>query len=163
MPKVVRRAMTILVLVLAATLAPSAWGKAEAAPSEAPFAIQQTVSASLLAARSRCNSVKHVATQASGSPTAAVPAYTNGKTWITDCYLDIDQNNYSSAAHTLQISLSRCEGLSLSWDGYFGPGTASALRSFQSRNGLVADGVYGPATGAKIRWYNENGGCARWR
>lgn len=35
-------------------------------------------------------------------------------------------------------------------DYIYGPGTANAVKSFQSRNGLKADGIVGPATWEKI-------------
>ena len=41
-------------------------------------------------------------------------------------------------------------GYNLKVDGIFGPKTLAAVKSFQSKNGLVADGVFGPKTYAKL-------------
>lgn len=46
----------------------------------------------------------------------------------------------------LQNRLKELGYLSGSVDGYFGPGTVSALKAFQARNGLTSDGVAGPGT-----------------
>lgn len=39
-----------------------------------------------------------------------------------------------------------CNGYNLDVDGIYGSGTATAVRSFQSANGLSADGIAGPNT-----------------
>lgn len=49
----------------------------------------------------------------------------------------------------LQTFLSK-DGSSLAIDGIFGPGTQSAVRSFQKRHGLVVDGIVGPKTWAEL-------------
>ncbi len=46
----------------------------------------------------------------------------------------------------VQSSLNRILGLNLAVDGVMGPKTRSAIRSFQSKQGLTADGVVGPNT-----------------
>jgi peptidoglycan hydrolase-like protein with peptidoglycan-binding domain len=46
----------------------------------------------------------------------------------------------------LQQSLNRVHGLNLAEDGILGPMTRSAIRSFQSQNGLAVDGIVGPQT-----------------
>ncbi|MEV0392028.1 peptidoglycan-binding protein [Polymorphospora rubra] len=46
---------------------------------------------------------------------------------------------------TIQYLL-RGRGVSVVVDGYFGPGTASAVRTFQSGRGLYVDGLVGPIT-----------------
>merc|ERR1712137_339239 len=40
--------------------------------------------------------------------------------------------------------------LSGSPDGDFGPGTETALKTFQARNSLTADGVIGPSTWSRL-------------
>lgn len=51
--------------------------------------------------------------------------------------------------HAIQYLL-RHRGHSVAVDGIFGSGTVSAVRSFQSSNGLGVDGIVGPATWGKL-------------
>jgi peptidoglycan hydrolase-like protein with peptidoglycan-binding domain len=50
----------------------------------------------------------------------------------------------------VQAALNRILGLRLAVDGIVGPQTRSAIRSFQSKYGLVVDGIVGPQTGAAL-------------
>lgn len=56
------------------------------------------------------------------------------------------QQGASGQAVTTAQYLLRAAGRSLTVDGSFGPGTASAVRSFQQSRGLGVDGVIGPST-----------------
>ena len=47
------------------------------------------------------------------------------------------------------------EGLGISADGAFGPGTEKAVKAFQEKNGLAADGIAGPKTLAKLDTFAE--------
>jgi peptidoglycan hydrolase-like protein with peptidoglycan-binding domain len=51
----------------------------------------------------------------------------------------------------IQSSLNRILGLRLAVDGIIGPQVRSAVRSFQSKYGLVADGIVGPGTEAALK------------
>jgi len=42
------------------------------------------------------------------------------------------------------------KALGVTADGSFGPGTESALKAWQTKNGLTADGVAGPKTLSKL-------------
>ena len=42
------------------------------------------------------------------------------------------------------------EFFSITADGIFGPGTARAVKKWQSKNGLGADGIVGPKTLGKL-------------
>ncbi|MBS4202349.1 peptidoglycan-binding protein [Bacillus sp. FJAT-49732] len=54
---------------------------------------------------------------------------------------------YTVGGNDLEL-IQRVVGVKL--DGIYGPATANAVKTFQSRNGLKADGVVGPATWEKI-------------
>ena len=51
---------------------------------------------------------------------------------------------------TLQKMLNLVDDADLKVDGDFGKDTQSAVRSFQSNNGLKVDGIAGPATWGKL-------------
>lgn len=57
----------------------------------------------------------------------------------------VRQGDTGQAVQAAQVLLNAA-GASLSTDGVFGSGTASAVRAHQSANGLSADGVVGPQT-----------------
>jgi peptidoglycan hydrolase-like protein with peptidoglycan-binding domain len=59
------------------------------------------------------------------------------------------EGSYGQRVQVLQRLLNS-RGASLNPDGDFGPLTASAVRSFQSANGLTADGIVGPLTWGKL-------------
>lgn len=62
--------------------------------------------------------------------------------------LNLSQTLRKGSSGPVVEALQRALGLKS--DGSFGPGTEKALKSWQSKNGLVADGVAGPRTLAKL-------------
>ena len=54
-----------------------------------------------------------------------------------------------TGVRTLQQALTN-KGYSLSADGVFGPLTQSAVKSFQSSQGITVDGIVGPVTWGKL-------------
>ncbi|MBA2809140.1 peptidoglycan-binding protein [Streptomyces sp. KM273126] len=63
----------------------------------------------------------------------------------TSSWPTVQQGASGERVKTLQYLL-KAHGSTLTVDGAFGPGTDSAVRSFQSANGLAVDGIVGPAT-----------------
>ncbi|AFZ66225.1 peptidoglycan recognition protein family protein [Deinococcus peraridilitoris] len=59
--------------------------------------------------------------------------------------LTVRRGDLGSAVQGVQSQLAS-KGYALSVDGNFGPGTESAVKSFQSSRGLTSDGIVGPAT-----------------
>lgn len=59
--------------------------------------------------------------------------------------LTVRQGDSGDAVRAVQGQLG-ARGYSVTVDGAFGPGTESAVRSFQSAQGLITDGVVGPNT-----------------
>lgn len=63
----------------------------------------------------------------------------------SSCPTDLTQGENDGCVTELQ-NLLNSHGTSLSADGIFGAGTTTAVKSFQSREGLTSDGVVGPMT-----------------
>ena len=86
-----------------------------------------------------------VGTIGSGGGTLPMPSWPTLRNGSTG-------NDVKAAQHLL-----RHRGHNIAADGDFGSGTESAVRSFQSANGLTADGVIGPNTFAKLIVTVRNG------
>jgi peptidoglycan hydrolase-like protein with peptidoglycan-binding domain len=76
---------------------------------------------------------------ASGAPALAAPP----------AWPEINQGDSGITVTTAQLLL-RQRGANITADGVFGSGTDTAVRSFQSANGLTADGYVGPLTWSKL-------------
>lgn len=76
-------------------------------------------------------------------PALAAPAPINLTS--TACPTDIAQGESDGCVTELQ-QLLNSHGASIGVDGSFGPGTLSAVKAFQSREGLTSDGIVGPMT-----------------
>jgi peptidoglycan hydrolase-like protein with peptidoglycan-binding domain len=63
----------------------------------------------------------------------------------SQCPTDITQGESDGCVTELQNLLNK-HGASVGVDGIFGAGTLSAVKSYQSREGLTADGIVGPMT-----------------
>ncbi|MEU2285821.1 serine/threonine-protein kinase [Streptomyces sp. NPDC013178] len=92
------------------------------------------------------------------SPTVTAPAEPGGRPWNTDCTYYAGNGRTrpgDSGKRVLQVQCMLTErGYSLGDDGVngdFGPGTESAVRSFQSTRGLTADGVVAHDTWVALR------------
>jgi peptidoglycan hydrolase-like protein with peptidoglycan-binding domain len=59
------------------------------------------------------------------------------------------------AVRALQLQLNAKNGAGLTVDGQFGPGTANAVRAFQSHAGIGVDGVVGPTTWRNLIWHYD--------
>ena len=80
----------------------------------------------------------------SGSGTSS-----DGKTTTLSGTPSLQEGSKGDSVKTLQTLLNQY-GASLTVDGDFGAKTSSAVRAFQSANGLSADGVVGPKTAAML-------------
>lgn len=69
---------------------------------------------------------------------------------VSSCPAWIQQGQTSGCVTRLQQLLNTKQGARLLVDGIFGSGTAGAVKTWQSRHGLVSDGIVGPATKASI-------------
>lgn len=61
----------------------------------------------------------------------------------------------NDAVRALQAQLNAKRGTSLTVDGVFGSGTASAVTTFQQHMGIGADGIVGPTTWKNLIWHFE--------
>lgn len=66
-------------------------------------------------------------------------------TW-SKLVVTISNGSNNNAVKAAQYQLMNKYGYSVSVDGIFGSGTESAVRSFQSKNGIASDGIVGPTT-----------------
>ncbi|WP_350257933.1 peptidoglycan-binding domain-containing protein [Scrofimicrobium sp. R131] len=93
---------------------------------------------------------------------ARVPSSSSGTEWV-DCWLDVDQVNYSSAVYYLQLNgLKGGEYKNIVADGYYGPDTAAAVAQVQYDRGLAVDGIYGYHTGYAMYWKSVSGSISKW-
>jgi hypothetical protein len=72
------------------------------------------------------------------------PPECSSYTLTSDYHLDICDSG--PAVRLVQERLRASVDSSLNVDGYFGPGTRTAVRTFQQMHGLTVDGQVGPAT-----------------
>jgi peptidoglycan hydrolase-like protein with peptidoglycan-binding domain len=96
----------------------------------------------------------HAATAASAAPAAravqanhaaqAAPELAAALTWPT-----VQQGATGERVFAVQYLLN-AHGARLATDGQFGPATAAAVKSFQSKSGLQVDGQVGPLTWARL-------------
>jgi peptidoglycan hydrolase-like protein with peptidoglycan-binding domain len=70
------------------------------------------------------------------------------QTW-TGLVITVSQGKTGDAVRAAQIQLNKF-GSALVIDGSFGPATATAVKKFQTDNGLTADGIIGPQTWAHL-------------
>jgi peptidoglycan hydrolase-like protein with peptidoglycan-binding domain len=82
------------------------------------------------------------------------------------CIMNQGTDDYSGTS-ALQDTLNYCYGKKLASDAIYGPNTAAALKSVQSKLGISADGIYGPQTRDAMNWmfwsslYNSKVTCQK--
>ncbi|MBA3468389.1 MAG: penicillin-insensitive murein endopeptidase [Herpetosiphonaceae bacterium] len=67
----------------------------------------------------------------------------------------VRRGDSGNAVKALQAELNAKRNAGLTVDGAFGPGTETAVKSFQSHAGLSADGIVGPTTWKNLIWHYE--------
>lgn len=67
----------------------------------------------------------------------------------------VNRGDSGNKVKALQSLLNAKRSAGLTVDGQFGPGTESAVKSFQSHAGIGADGVVGPTTWKNLIWHYE--------
>jgi peptidoglycan hydrolase-like protein with peptidoglycan-binding domain len=91
-------------------------------------------------------------TVATGSTLPAGPSVTSttvGPRVVTSPSDNVHLGDSGDGVKQIQTAL-KAAGYKVTVDGQFGPQTATAVKSFQKKNGLKQDGVVGPKTWAKL-------------
>lgn len=84
-----------------------------------------------------------------GPAGAATCVVTGG--WSDNCTVSNSTNGYSNLVAAVQVELKALGYYGGAIDGDYGPGTYSAIRNFQTANGLSSDGVVGAHTWNALR------------
>ncbi|MDQ1105737.1 peptidoglycan-binding protein [Nocardioides zeae] len=95
-----------------------------------------------------------------GSAGLAADGIVGAQTWGA-LVVTVREGDNGSAVSAAQTLLNK-HGAGIAVDGAFGPGTAGAVRSFQSARGLAVDGIVGPATWETLAGSGGGGGTAGW-
>lgn len=116
----------------AASTASAGKGRQSASPAAASAPAAAAGSAMVASAKSSpaaANTAPHPAAPHLSAPSPAL----------------LKQGIHNEAVRNLQQSLSR-QGYHVKIDGYFGPGTKTAVEAYQRAHGLQVDGIVGPTT-----------------
>lgn len=93
-------------------------------------------------------------TSAGSVPVSFVPAKTEEEGGLDMATIrtltTAQQDTYDELVKTVQILLNAKIGTKLAKDGFYGPKTAAAVKTYQSKNGLAVDGMAGPKTLSKL-------------
>lgn len=68
----------------------------------------------------------------------------------------LKQGTHNEAVRNLQQSLAK-QGYNVKIDGYFGPGTKTAVEAYQRAHGLQVDGIVGPTTLQQLNAHGSKG------
>jgi hypothetical protein len=98
-----------------------------------------------------------MAATAKASPAAAAPAPHPAAPHLSAPAPSLlKQGIHNDAVRNLQWSLAR-QGYQVKIDGYFGPGTKTAVEAYQRAHGLQVDGVVGPTTLQQLNAHGTKG------